>query len=185
MKRILSFVLVLVMSLGLLAGCTEPAPTTAPKGSGLEDAKNYLAAMYKDTDGTVARRDFSVVAVVMIDGVSYPVTWTTDAPDFVTIGAAENNKVLIDIVEEPEEQVTFKLTGTLTDAEVEYMPWGAKLMTLECGIRFLTDYLDGDNYFHIRYADQNLDRTRTQFKLVSDMEQQWDEMHKIVREIAQ
>ncbi len=75
--------------------------------------------------------------------------------------------------------------GGLTEAELEYLPWGAKLMTLECGIRFLTDYLDGDNYFHIRYADQNLDRTRTQFKLVSDMEQQWDEMHKIVREIAQ
>ena len=75
--------------------------------------------------------------------------------------------------------------GGLTDAELEYLPWGAKLMTLECGIRFLTDYLDGDNYFHIRYADQNLDRCRTQFKLVSDMEQQWDEMHKIVREIAQ
>ena len=70
-------------------------------------------------------------------------------------------------------------------SELEYLPWGAKLMTLECGIRFLTDYLDGDNYFHIRYADQNLDRCRTQFKLVSDMEQQWDEMHKIVREIAQ
>ena len=74
--------------------------------------------------------------------------------------------------------------GGLTDAELDYLPWGAKLMTLECGIRFLTDYLDGDNYFHIRYADQNLDRCRTQFKLVSDMEQQWDEMHKIVREIA-
>ena len=74
--------------------------------------------------------------------------------------------------------------GGLTDAELEYLPWGAKLMTLECGIRFLTDYLDGDNYFHIHYADQNLDRCRTQFKLVSDMEQQWDEMHAIVREIA-
>ena len=74
--------------------------------------------------------------------------------------------------------------GGLTDAELEYLPWGAKLMTLECGIRFLTDYLDGDNYFHIRYADQNLDRCRTQFKLVSDMEQQWEQMHAIVREIA-
>ena len=74
--------------------------------------------------------------------------------------------------------------GGLTDAELEYLPWGAKLMTLECGIRFLTDYLDGDHYFHIRYADQNLDRCRTQFKLVSDMEQQWAEMHAIVREIA-
>ena len=118
MKRILSFVLVLVMCLSLLAACGEPAETTAaPAGGSVEDAKDYLAAMYKDTDGTVARRDFSVVAVVMIDGVSYPVTWTTDAPDFVTIGAAQNNMVTIDIVEEPAEQVTFKLTGTVTDKD--------------------------------------------------------------------
>ena len=117
MKRIISFVLVLVMSLGLLAGCTEPAPTTAPKGSGLEDAKNYLAAMYKENDGTVARRDFTMVAAVMIEGVSFPITWTTDAPDFVTIGAAQNNMVTIDITEEPAEQVTFKLTGTVTDKD--------------------------------------------------------------------
>jgi len=74
--------------------------------------------------------------------------------------------------------------GGLTQAELEYLPWGAKLMTLECGIRFLTDYLDGDNYFHIRYPEQNLDRTRTQFKLVADMEDQWDAMHEIVKEIA-
>lgn len=118
MKRILSFVLVLVMCLSLLAACTKPAdPTTAPKTSGLEDAKNYLAAMYKENDGTVARRDFTVVAAVMIEGVSFPITWTTDAPDYVTIGEAQNNMVTIDIVEEPAEQVTFKLTGTLTDAE--------------------------------------------------------------------
>ena len=55
--------------------------------------------------------------------------------------------------------------GGLTQAELEYLPWGAKLMTLECGIRFLTDYLDGDHYFHINYPEQNLDRCRTQFKL--------------------
>ena len=42
--------------------------------------------------------------------------------------------------------------GTLTDAEKEYLPWGAKLMTLECGIRFLTDYLEGDTYFKIHRA---------------------------------
>ena len=74
--------------------------------------------------------------------------------------------------------------GGLTPAELEYLPWGAKLMTLECGIRFLTDYLDGDNYFHIHYPEQNLDRTRTQFKLVADMEKQWEEMYNIVKEIA-
>jgi len=74
--------------------------------------------------------------------------------------------------------------GGLTAAELEYLPWGAKLMTLECGIRFLTDYLDGDNYFHIHYPEQNLDRCRTQFKLVADMEAQWEQMHEIIQEIA-
>ena len=57
-------------------------------------------------------------------------------------------------------------------------------MTLECGIRFLTDYLDGDNYFRIYYPEQNLDRCRTQFKLVADMEAQWEQMCAIVKEIS-
>ncbi len=70
--------------------------------------------------------------------------------------------------------------GTLTDAEKAYLPWGAKLMTLECGIRFLTDYLQGDTYFHVQREGQNLDRCRTQFKLVRDMEAAWDEMRAIV-----
>ena len=74
--------------------------------------------------------------------------------------------------------------GGLTKAELEYLPWGAKLMTLECGIRFLTDYLDGDHYFRIHYHEQNLDRTRTQFKLVADMEQQWDAMAAVVAKYA-
>ena len=74
--------------------------------------------------------------------------------------------------------------GSLTAAELEYLPWGARLMTLECGIRFLTDYLDGDNYFHIRYADQNLDRCRTQFKLVKDMEEQFEAMAAVVAKYA-
>ena len=74
--------------------------------------------------------------------------------------------------------------GGLTKAELEYLPWGAKLMTLECGIRFLTDYLDGDHYFRIHYPEQNLDRTRTQFKLVADMEQQFDAMAAVVAKYA-
>lgn len=71
--------------------------------------------------------------------------------------------------------------GSLTPAELEYLPWGAKLMTLECGIRFLTDYLVGDQYFAIHREGQNLDRCRTQFKLVSDMEKVWDEMSAVVK----
>ena len=70
--------------------------------------------------------------------------------------------------------------GALTPAELDYLPWGAKLMTLECGIRFLTDYLDGDHYFRIHREGQNLDRCRTQFKLVADMEAQWAAMKAVV-----
>ena len=70
--------------------------------------------------------------------------------------------------------------GCLTEAELQYLPWGARIMTLECGIRFLTDYLDGDNYFHIHYPEQNLDRCRTQFKLVQDMEEQFAQMQEVV-----
>ena len=72
--------------------------------------------------------------------------------------------------------------GALTDTEIAYLPWGAKLMTLECGIRFLTDYLDGDNYFHISREGQNLDRCRTQFKLVADMEEHWSQLQAIVNQ---
>ena len=72
----------------------------------------------------------------------------------------------------------------LTEMEIQMLPMGAKLMTLECGVRFLTDYLDGDHYFASRREGQNLDRCRTQFKLVADMESKWEQMHKIVEEVA-
>ena len=71
----------------------------------------------------------------------------------------------------------------MTQEERDQMPMGAKLMTLECGVRFLTDYLDGDNYFATSYPGQNLDRCRTQLKLVQDMESKWDQMHAIVKSI--
>lgn len=75
--------------------------------------------------------------------------------------------------------------GTLSDMEYELLPMGAKLMTLECGMRFLTDYLEGDVYFKIHREHQNLERCRTQLKLVADMEQKWNEMKKIVREVRE
>lgn len=68
----------------------------------------------------------------------------------------------------------------LTKAEIEALPIGAKVMTFECGMRFLTDYLQGDTYFKTKYPTHNLDRCRTQFKLVADMEKKWDTMNKIV-----
>ncbi|MBQ9952323.1 MAG: aminoglycoside phosphotransferase family protein [Clostridia bacterium] len=73
--------------------------------------------------------------------------------------------------------------ASMTDAEAESLPMGAKLMTLECGVRFLTDFLSGDVYFHIKRPEHNLDRCRTQFKLVADMEKKWTEMHEIVKKV--
>lgn len=69
----------------------------------------------------------------------------------------------------------------LWDAEIEFLPLGAKLMTLECGMRFLTDHLNGDVYFKIHREAHNLDRCRTQFKMVADMEQKWDRMCETVK----
>ena len=71
----------------------------------------------------------------------------------------------------------------LTDKEIETLPLGAKLMTLECGVRFLTDYLNGATYFAISRPNQNLDRARTQLKLVEDMEKKWDEMNAVIAKL--
>ncbi|MDO5326903.1 MAG: aminoglycoside phosphotransferase family protein [Clostridia bacterium] len=70
----------------------------------------------------------------------------------------------------------------LTALEKETLPMGAKLMTLECGSRFLADYLNGDVYFHTARPEHNLDRARTQMKLVRDMENKWDAMRSIIAE---
>ena len=71
--------------------------------------------------------------------------------------------------------------GKLTQKEIEMMPMGAKVMTFECGMRFLTDHLQGDTYFKIHRENHNLDRCRTQFKLVEDMEAKWDTMQEIIK----
>lgn len=73
---------------------------------------------------------------------------------------------------------------SLLPTELELLPLGAKTMTLECGIRFLTDYLEGDRYFAIHREGHNLDRARTQLKLVADMEIKWNHMNDIVAKLS-
>lgn len=73
-----------------------------------------------------------------------------------------------------------ELGAVLTTHEIELLPISTKIMTYECGMRFLTDYLNGDTYFKIQREKQNLDRARTQFKLVLDIENKMDEMQNIV-----
>ena len=71
--------------------------------------------------------------------------------------------------------------GGLTEGELEMLPIGAIMMTFECGMRFLADYLNGDTYFRVHRPSHNLDRCRNQFKLVADMEARLDEMRAIVK----
>ncbi len=75
--------------------------------------------------------------------------------------------------------------GALTETELDMLPMGAILMTFECGMRFLTDYLEGDHYFKIHREGHNLDRCRTQFKLVKDMEEKLSRMKEIVNKYKQ
>ena len=74
--------------------------------------------------------------------------------------------------------------GCLTKKELELLPFSGELITFEIGLRFLTDYLDGDRYFRVAYPEHNLVRARAQMKLVADMEAHWDEMQAIVAEEA-
>ena len=77
-----------------------------------------------------------------------------------------------------------RTAANLTDAELENLTLGALVMTFEVGLRFLTDYLDGDVYFHTDYPEHNLVRARNQFKLLADMEVHRSEMEAAARELT-
>ena len=112
MKRILSLVLVLAMSLCLFAGCgKDPAPTAAA-GATLADAKDYLYAMYKD-NAEVTAVNFSVVGTVMISGETFNVAWSVDN-DAIKIVA--NGKFFNIEIPKSVEEISYKLTATISDA---------------------------------------------------------------------
>ena len=117
MKKILSLVLALAMCLCLFAACSNQNETNGPSAPAatVEDAAEYLYAMYKEDNGSVVRRDIKRVAVVMIDGTKFDVVWSSDSADAV-VGAVEKSMVVIDINEEPAADVTFTLTATVKDA---------------------------------------------------------------------
>ena len=77
-----------------------------------------------------------------------------------------------------------ELRGALSPAEVDSLAYGAKIMTLENAIRFLGDYLNGDVYFKTAYPEHNLVRARTQFKLLQEMDEHWNDMLACVRELS-
>ena len=71
----------------------------------------------------------------------------------------------------------------LTKEELELLPYAALVITSEDGIRFLMDYINGDTYYKTDYSDQNLDRSRTQLKLLWDMEKKLPRIREILHGI--
>jgi hypothetical protein len=76
------------------------------------------------------------------------------------------------------------LAGQLNNAEIDNLAFSSGLMTFIIGLRFFTDYIDGDSYFRIHYPEQNLLRTRAQFKLLESMEEQYEDMQRIIDSIV-
>ena len=119
------------------------------------------------------------VCVIDLDTVM-PGSLLYDFGDAIRVGcstAQEDEKDLSKVHFDKENFVYFTrgfmrgIGGSITQKERELLPAGAILMTFECGMRFLTDYLEGDVYFKVAYPEHNLVRCRTQFKLVEELEE--------------
>ena len=130
------------------------------------------------------------LCVIDLDTImpGYSVTDFGDAIRFGASTAAEDEKDLskvhfsMDLFNAYTKGYMAGCGGKLKPTEIMLMPEGAKMMTVECGMRFLTDYLEGDTYFKTAYPEHNLVRARTQLKLVKEMEEHWDEMKEAVRQ---
>ena len=130
-------------------------------------------------------------AVIDLDTVM-PGSMIFDFGDSIRFGAstaAEDEKDLdkvhfsLELFRAYAEGYCSAVKDSITPREKELLPYGAYLMTIECGMRFLTDYLAGDTYFATKYEGHNLVRTRTQLKLAGEMEQAFPETAKIISEI--
>lgn len=124
------------------------------------------------------------IAVIDLDTVM-PGSLCYDFGDSIRFGcnsAAEDESDVskvhfrMDLYETYLEGYLSAVGESITESERELLPWGAVLMTYECGMRFLTDYLEGDLYFKTHREKHNLDRARTQFKLVDEMLTMFDKM---------
>ena len=162
--------------------------------SGLKDGSLPLRVTHNDTKLNNILMDAEsgkARAVIDLDTIM-PGSMLFDFGDSIRFGAstaAEDEKDLekvhfdISLFKAYAEGYCGAVKDSITDREAELLPYGAYLMTIECGMRFLTDYLSGDTYFATKYPGHNLVRCRTQIRLASEMEAQETEMKKIIAEI--
>jgi effector-binding domain-containing protein/thiamine kinase-like enzyme len=95
----------------------------------------------------------------------------------------ENVSMNLDIFKAFTKGYLEEAASFLTDKEIEYLAFSARYITYEQVLRFLMDYIDGDNYYKIKYSDHNLVSARAQYKLLTSMEEQYDEMKKAVYDL--
>ena len=162
--------------------------------AGLKDGSLPLRVTHNDTKLNNILMDAEsgkARAVIDLDTIM-PGSMLFDFGDSIRFGAstaAEDEKDLekvhfdISLFKAYAEGYCAAVKDSITDREAELLPYGAYLMTIECGMRFLTDYLSGDTYFATKYPGHNLVRCRTQIRLASEMEAQETEMKKIIAEI--
>ena len=124
------------------------------------------------------------ICVIDLDTIM-PGTVLYDYGDSIRFGAntaVEDEKDLdkvnldMDLFKTYTDGFLSKVADNLSKDEIHYLPLGAWTMTAEVGIRFLTDYLNGDIYFRTEYPDHNLVRARDQMKLLEKIEEHYDEM---------
>lgn len=162
--------------------------------AGLADGSLPLRVTHNDTKLNNILMDAEsgkARAVIDLDTIM-PGSMLFDFGDSIRFGAstaAEDEKDLdkvhfdIQLFKAYAEGYCGAVKDSITAREAELLPYGSYLMTIECGMRFLADYLSGDTYFATKYADHNLVRARTQIRLASEMENSFDAMKAIVADI--
>jgi len=96
----------------------------------------------------------------------------------------DNVEMSIDMFRAYAEGYLSEQRDSMSASEKEWLAFAGRYITFEQVLRFLMDYIDGDKYYKIAYADHNLVRTRAQYKLLQSMERQYEEMCRIVKELA-
>ena len=162
--------------------------------AGLQDGSIPLRVTHNDTKLNNILMDAKTgkaKAVIDLDTIM-PGSMLYDFGDSIRFGAstaAEDEKDLskvhfdIELFKAYAEGYCGAVKNSITKREAELLPYGAYLMTIECGMRFLADYLSGDTYFATKYEGHNLVRCRTQFALAKEMEEQMAQMNAIIANI--
>lgn len=161
---------------------------------GIADGSIPLRVTHNDTkinNILFDKKSRDAICVIDLDTVM-PGSALYDFGDALRIGAStaaedEANLDIVnfdtDIFESFAKGYLGEMGSRLTEKEIELLPFSAKLLTYECGTRFLTDYLNGDTYFKIHRENHNLDRARNQFKLVRDIIKKEEEMKEIIKKL--